>query len=125
MIEKWGRGTQEMVELCQKSGNPIPHFEEMTGCLWITLPLREPIPRVVLTQAPSIQLTERQKEIIEILKQGTLSRDQIMEQLKQHCAVRTLQRELLKLASLNLVMKSSDSGGRSVKWALSQNLIAP
>jgi ATP-dependent DNA helicase RecG len=29
MIEKWGRGTQEMIELSKQSGNPVPHFEEV------------------------------------------------------------------------------------------------
>lgn len=47
-----------------------------------------------------------------------------MEQLKQRCAVRTIQLDLLKLASLNLAMKSDKRGGRSAKWALGQDLIA-
>ncbi|MFH1254191.1 MAG: ATP-binding protein [bacterium] len=116
MIEKWGRGTQEMVELCQKSGNPIPHFEEMTGCLWITLPLREPIPRAVLTKAPSIQLTDRQKEIIAILKQGTLSREQIMSKLTKSIETRTMQRELARLRELELI--DSEGAGKFMLWAL-------
>jgi len=45
--------------------------------------------------------------------------------LKQVPAVRTAQTDLLKLASLNLIMKSGGSGGRFAKWALKRDFNAP
>ena len=119
MIERWGRGTQEMVELCKQSGNPIPHFEEMTGSFWITLPLREPIPRVMLTRTPSVMLTERQKEIIAVLKDGPKSREQIMEKMSTTITARTMQRELSKLRESGLT--TSQDTGKLMRWVLVKN----
>jgi ATP-dependent DNA helicase RecG len=31
LIERWGRGTQKIVELCVQAGHPEPEFEERTG----------------------------------------------------------------------------------------------
>ncbi len=45
MIEQWGRGTLDMIEVCQASGNPIPRFEETIGSFSVILPLKEPIKR--------------------------------------------------------------------------------
>lgn len=46
MIEKWGRGTLEMIELSKKAGNPLPYFEESTSGFSVILPLREPLSRL-------------------------------------------------------------------------------
>jgi hypothetical protein len=48
-----------------------------------------------------------------------------MEQLKQGHTVRTIQRKLLRLDSLNLIIKSNESRGRFVKWSLNQEFNAP
>jgi predicted HTH transcriptional regulator len=45
MIERWGRGTLDMIEICKKSGNKPPKFEESTGSFSVTFMLREPISR--------------------------------------------------------------------------------
>jgi ATP-dependent DNA helicase RecG len=128
IIERWGRGTMDMINFCKQAGAPAPKFEDKGGFFSITLRFKKPIRYVQPTreaqQDTSVVLTDRQKEILTILKQGTLSRDQIMEQLKQAPAVRTVQLDLLKLISLNLVMKSDEESGRSVKWALNQELNA-
>ncbi len=118
MIERWGRGTQEMVELCKQSGNPVPQFEEVTGGLWITLPLREPIPRIVFESTLPAQLTDRKKEILEILKEGPLSREQIMERLKKPVSARTIQLELFNLKALGFVISQGTERGRFVIWSL-------
>ena len=128
LIEQWGRGADDMIKRCEEAGYPRPKFKETVGSFTVVLPFKEPIQRAELKPQEAkllSSLTQRQREILTILKQGTLSRDQIMEQLNQSCPVRTLQRELLRLASLNLVMKSGESGGRSAKWAISKDLIAP
>ena len=48
-IEKWGRGTIDMIEVCKKSGNPQPVYEEIGGSFSVTFPLKEPI-RLVITK---------------------------------------------------------------------------
>ena len=116
MIERWGRGTQEMVELCKKSGNPVPHFEERTSWLLVTFPLREPIPKITLTRTPETQLTARQQEIVEILKQRPMSRKQITSTMKNPPADRTLQKELLKLKKLGLV--GTAGSGKVLEWSI-------
>ena len=35
MIERWGRGTQKIVELCVKAGHPEPEFGEQAGSVWV------------------------------------------------------------------------------------------
>ena len=126
MIEKWGRGTLDMIQDCKAAGNPPPKYEEVGGSFSVTLPLREPMPRARLSSStPSVGLTNRQQEILSILEQGTLSRDQIMEQLKQAPAVRTMQTDLSRLLALNLLIKSDEMSGRFVKWSLNQEFNAP
>ena len=46
MIEQWGSGTYDMIQLCKESENPIPKFEETTGSFSVTLPLKEPVARL-------------------------------------------------------------------------------
>jgi ATP-dependent DNA helicase RecG len=128
IIERWGRGTMDMINFCKQAGAPAPKFEDKGGFFSITLRFKEPIryvqPTREVQQDIPVTLTTRQKEIWGILKQGTLSRDQIMEQLKQTPAVRTVQLDLLKLESLNIIIKSDEKRGRFVRWALNQEFNA-
>jgi ATP-dependent DNA helicase RecG len=36
LIEKWGRGTNRVVDMCQEAGTPAPTFEEITGAAVVT-----------------------------------------------------------------------------------------
>lgn len=116
MIEKWGRGTQEMIELCKKSGNPTPHFTEITNSVLVTLPLKESIRSIQVITPSSIKLTERQKLILDILKNGPLSRKSIKEQLEDNPDDRVLQRDLQTLSNLGLV--KHEGKARSITWSL-------
>jgi predicted HTH transcriptional regulator len=116
MIEKWGRGTQEMIELSKKSGNPAPHFEEVTNSVLVTIPLKEPIRTSQTISAPSIKLTERQKLILNILKGGPLNRKSIKERLEDNPEDRVVQRDLLTLKNLGLVKQEGKA--RSIIWVL-------
>ncbi len=120
MIEGWGRGTLDMVELCKQSGNKPPTFEESTGSFSVTFPLRESIRRIALTRMPSIRLTDRQKEIVGILKHGPFSREQIMKKMEKPSAERTIQLELFKLKTLGLITHEGTGRGRFVAWSLVQ-----
>jgi len=116
MIEKWGRGTQEMVELCKQSGNPIPKFEEITNSVLVTLPLKESIRSVQTMSLSSIKLTGRQKLILDILKDGPLSRKSIKEKLKDNPDDRVLLRELSTLKNLGLI--TQEGGSKNIVWTL-------
>ncbi len=121
MIEKWGRGTLEMIETCKKAGNPIPTFEESSGSFAVIFQLKEPMRQFALPvkQETKIDaLTDRQKAILEVLKQGLQSREQIIEKLNDTPSDRVVQKDLLKLNTLNLIIKSGGVTGRFVKWAL-------
>ena len=49
MIERWGRGTLDMIAICKKLGNKPPRFDESTGSFSVTFTLREPISRVKIS----------------------------------------------------------------------------
>lgn len=125
MIERWGRGTIDMIELCKKSGNKPPKFEESTGSFSVTLPLKEPISRLELSPKKIIaghvaveitSLNERSREILMILKAGPMSREQIAGMLKKTIVARTLQRDLSKLKKLGLISQSG--AGKYIVWTL-------
>jgi ATP-dependent DNA helicase RecG len=48
MIERWGRGTLEMIEICKKAGNPVPKFEQSTGFFSVSFPFIRPISRPII-----------------------------------------------------------------------------
>ncbi len=51
-IEKWGRGTLDMIKACKKAGNPVPIYEEVGGGFSVTLPFKEPISTVIMYKTP-------------------------------------------------------------------------
>jgi ATP-dependent DNA helicase RecG len=43
LIERWGRGIQDMINVCKETGNPPPQFKETSGSFMVILPLKEPM----------------------------------------------------------------------------------
>lgn len=119
MIERWGRGTLDMIELCKQAGNKPPKFEEATGSFLVTVPLRGPISRIVIPSATIVKLTDRQQEIMKILKQGPLSRKQIIDQMKNPSADRTVQMDLLALNKSGLIVPEGKA--RAISWVIVKN----
>lgn len=121
MIEKWGRGTLDMIQDCKMAGNQPPKYAEIGGTFSVTLPLKTPI-RTIISEPPHITdqpvLTDRQKEIIKILKRGPMSRDQIMEKMSMKLTDRIMQHELSKLKGLRLITNVGSGRGRFVTWSL-------
>jgi ATP-dependent DNA helicase RecG len=63
IIERWGRGTQKIVELCVRAGHPEPEFGEQTDSVWVRfLPSGYIAPHRV-----THDLTDRQREILQVL----------------------------------------------------------
>lgn len=66
-IEKWGRGTLDMIQACKKAGNPAPKYEEIGGSFSVTLPLKELIHTTIFRQQKDVnKLTVRQKKILKL-----------------------------------------------------------
>lgn len=115
LVERWGRGTQRIVELCIKAGHPEPEFLEQSASVGVrfipsgyTPPLRV-----------SHDLTTRQREILQLLaaRESTPLRD-IREALENPPANRTLQDDLTHLKRLGLV--GSGGRGRGATYWLSR-----
>jgi ATP-dependent DNA helicase RecG len=118
-IEKWGRGTLDMIKDCKKAGNPLPKFEEIGGGFSVTLPLKEPMRTVIYEKPEKIDLsriTTRQQKILLALRQGPLNRQQIMNKLRTQVTDRTLQTDLGKLKDLGLV--KSEGKSKATLWYL-------
>jgi ATP-dependent DNA helicase RecG len=122
MIEKWGRGTLDMIQDCKAAGNPPPKYEEIGGSFSVTLPLKKSIRSTrsigEKQQNSYATLTPRQKEIIEILKAGPLSRKQIISKMKMPPADRTIQVELLALNKIGLIAQKGKT--RAIVWFIAR-----
>lgn len=104
LVERWGRGTQKIIELCTRAGHPAPEFLEQNAAVGVRfLPIGYIAPLRV-----SHDLTPRQREILLLLagKETTPLRT-IRAGLENPPAHRTLQDDLAHLKRLGLI----DSGG--------------
>lgn len=115
LIEQWGRGTQKIVDWCVAAGQPEPEFEEQASAVVVRfLPSGYHPPTRV-----SHDLTDRQRQILQILADGRKRRlQEIYAGLAAPPAKRTLLDDLKLLRRCGLV----ESGGRGLgaKWWLVQ-----
>jgi len=112
-IERWGRGTQRIVELCVKAGHPEPEFGEQAGSVWVRfLPSGYIAPHRV-----AHDLTERQRELLQILAHhGPLPLREIRKLLSSPPSDRMIQEDLAHLRRLNLAQ--SRGRGRGAGYSL-------
>jgi len=68
---------------------------------------------------PTVKLTDRRQKIMKILKQGLLSRKQILGRLKDKPTDRTVQRDLLTLNKLGLI--APEGKARAMSWVVVKN----
>jgi ATP-dependent DNA helicase RecG len=113
LIERWGRGTQKIIELCVRAGHPEPEFEERAGEFVVRF-----IPSgYVAPHRVSHDLTERQRRILHILQDGAqLRAGQIRSHLRPSPSATVLRDELNLLRSLDLVDGSGHGAG--ARWWL-------
>ncbi|MBA3315277.1 MAG: putative DNA binding domain-containing protein [Planctomycetaceae bacterium] len=115
LIERWGRGTQKIVELCIAAGHPEPEFEERGGDVVVRfIPSGYSPPHRV-----SHDLTERQRRILHVLSDGMKWRSHdVANQFPSPPPASSLRDDLMMLRSLGLV----ESGGRGpgARWWLKQ-----
>jgi ATP-dependent DNA helicase RecG len=104
LIEGWGTGTNRILNECLAQGLPEPIFSEDSGGVNVTFFFKEPMVTLNVSAEVEIALTERQREILAILRKYTaLSRRAIVQALGLSISDRTLKRELSHLATLGLI----------------------
>jgi ATP-dependent DNA helicase RecG len=100
LIERWGRGTQKIVELCAQAGHPEPDFEESAGEVIVRFtPSGYTLPHRV-----SHDLTDRQRRILHYLPDGERHPlQEIMAGTGLDLPPSTLRDDLILMRSLGLV----------------------
>jgi ATP-dependent DNA helicase RecG len=113
LIERWGRGTQKIVELCVRAGHPEPEFEEIAGEVVVRF-----IPSgYVPPHRVSHDLTERQRRILHILRNGQRFRSgEILGELHPSPSATVLRDELNFLRSIGLIDGAGHGAG--ARWWL-------
>lgn len=116
LIERWGRGTQRIVEMCVAAGHPPPQFEERAGDVVVRFIPSGYVPPLRVER----DLTERQRRILHFLAScdrvaASAIRDAVDSQLPD----RTLRDDLKILRDLKLV--DGFGRGRGARWWLVRN----
>lgn len=121
MIERWGRGIQEIIKSCMAAGDPEPQFYSDAVEFKVVFPFPTSLKPTVVSLRPKIdslqRLTKRQREIIEVLNiSGALKLAEITERLSEPVPERTLRNDLATLRRLGFI--SSHGQARATLWAL-------
>ncbi len=66
-IEKWGTGTTRMIEYCRANNTPGPEFTDSSNGFSVIFGFKETMNTGVSSE-PTINLTLRQMEIVDVLK---------------------------------------------------------
>lgn len=120
-IETWGTGTTKMIDLCRENNDPDPVFTEYSGGFAVTFYFREPMHTAMATgeKRPTITLTDRQQEIVEVLRQnGDLSTDQVRGFMKNPPTDRWIRNELNTLKDLGVIDVKGHTAAR--RWFISE-----
>lgn len=119
-IEKWGNGTNMMIDVCKDEGLPEPKFSQRTGGLAIIFKFKEPIGstgKKATTISTEKSLNNRQKTILSIIRElKRASTSEILTKLPGLISKRTLIRELNYLKSLALI--NSEGKSVSLVWII-------
>ena len=114
LIEQWGRGTQKIVELCVKAGHPEPEFAEQAGTVVVRF-----LPRgYIAPQRIAHDLTQRQREILQILAGRDAALREMLTALSHPSSERALRDDLYHLKRLGLI--ETRGHGRGATWFLVQ-----
>jgi len=113
LIERWGRGTQKIVELCVAAGQPEPEFEEQAGSVVVRFRPSEYSPPLRVGH----DLTDRQRAILRGLGDGTRHTfREIYNRLERPPAERTVRDDMKMLRDLGLIECSGR--GPNARWKL-------
>jgi ATP-dependent DNA helicase RecG len=113
LIERWGRGTQRIVELCRRAGQLEPDFEEQAGNVVVRFHLSQYTPPMRVSH----DLSERQRKLLLILSDGReRAFPAVYQTLENPPGERTVRSELRTLSDLGLV--GSRGRGKFARWWL-------
>ncbi len=88
LIEKWGRGTNRVIEMCQAADIKPPEFQEIGNTAVVTFyvnvlgPQTQLEPPTQLRPSPPTQSTDPVRRIVVALSRGELSPDELRETLQ-------------------------------------------
>jgi ATP-dependent DNA helicase RecG len=126
LIEKWGRGIQEIISKCMGAGDPEPEFlvDETEFKIIFRFPKSLKPPVINLdSHFPSrerSELTRRQEQIIQALeKANDLKASEIMDMLQEKTTERTLRKDLTVLKKRGFI--SSRGHAKTAVWFLVKN----
>jgi ATP-dependent DNA helicase RecG len=113
LVERWGRGTQTIVELCVQAGHPEPEFLEENGAVGVRF-----VPAgYVAPLRIAHDLTSRQRQVLQILSAGgTMHFSEVSARMESQLPDRTLRDNLTHLKRLGLI--ESRGHGRGAVWYL-------
>jgi len=113
LIEKWGRGTQKIVESCLDGGYPEPQFTEQAGNFIVSFPSGSYVPPTRVGR----DLTDRQRKILKILSgKNEWTFPEFYAASDKTLSERTVRSELRLLYELGLV--GSRGRGKFARWWL-------
>lgn len=113
-IEKWGSGTNKMIDLCKEEGIPEPQFIDRTGGIAVIFKFAGSIRKHAVIK--SDKLTPRKREIMKLLAKSQLNSAQIAEKLKDTPNIRIVQIDLKRLEQAGLIKREGKS--RSTSWKI-------
>jgi len=100
LVERWGYGTNRMVEVCLAAGCPEPEYEETGGAFVVRFR-----PASVADTAHAQAISQRGERILAILADATqLGTPEILDRLGENITVRSLQTELKRLRESGLIV---------------------
>jgi ATP-dependent DNA helicase RecG len=112
-VEIWGRGTNRVIEQCERYGIDPPTFEEQAGGLIVTF--RAPIGPKEQRTTLEVVHSARARKILAILEQhGPLGSSALLQALGEPISQRTLQTELGRLRKAGLI--TSTGKGRATRY---------
>jgi ATP-dependent DNA helicase RecG len=116
LVERWGRGTQKIVELCVQAGHPEPEFLEQSGALGVQFLPAGYVPPLRIDH----DLTDRQREILQLLAvQGAIPLREIVARMANPPSSETVRDDLASLKAFNLIEPKGH--GRGATWSLIRN----
>lgn len=102
-IEKWGRGTQKIIELCRHAGLRDPDFLERGGEVGV----RFWAASRAVTAAEAGDLPPRQREVLDaVASLGTATVQEIRQRLQNPPGVRMIQQQLAPLVESGRVVRT-------------------
>lgn len=115
IIEQWGRGTLNIVELTQRAGLPRPEIEQAGGCVTVRFLRADYIPPERIPHT----LTSRQRQILQVLQRsGGLPLRELRAALGNKEPVWAIKEDLALLKGLGKIATAGH--GRGAYWYLTE-----